>query len=131
MVQISRSLLDQILALAARESTEICGLLLGQGICIEQIVPADNVAADTTRQFEIDPAILVAAHRDARAGGLPVLGHYHSHPSGIADPSAADAAQASPDGSLWLIVGAGEARLWRSGSDGLHGRFTRESLSAR
>jgi proteasome lid subunit RPN8/RPN11 len=72
------------------------------------------VAADPARSFEIDPAALFAAHRRARAGAVVVIGHYHSHPSGAAVPSARDAAQAMGDGALWLILTADEARLWRS-----------------
>jgi len=73
-----------------------------------------NVAADPARRFEIDPGALFAAHRRARAGGQAVIGHYHSHPSGAAVPSARDAAQAMGDGALWLILTAREGRLWRS-----------------
>lgn len=118
MVAISRGLLEQIVALGvAREAEEVCGLLLGQAGTIEAILPAANVAPDPARHFELDPAALIAAHRAARSGGPQVIGHYHSHPSGVAIPSRTDAACASPDDSLWLIVGGGEARLWRAGPD--------------
>ena len=111
-VIISRILLDQIQAIAAADRAEVCGLLLGATGRIEAIAPAANVAPDPARHFELDPVALIAAHRAARAGGPQVIGHYHSHPSGVARPSVTDAAFASPDGSLWLIVGGGEARLW-------------------
>ncbi|RZM10829.1 MAG: hypothetical protein EOP68_05345, partial [Sphingomonas sp.] len=77
------------------------------------------------RSFEIDPVALFAAHRRARAGGQAVVGHYHSHPSGVPVPSARDAAQAMGDGALWLIIGGGEARLWRSVE---RGAFVDEAL---
>ena len=111
-VEIARSLLEQIMALAAAAPDEICGLLFGQSDRIETICCAANVAPDPARHFELDPSVLIAAHRAARGGGPQVIGHYHSHPSGVARPSVTDAACASPDGSLWLIVGGGEARLW-------------------
>ncbi|MDI1294580.1 MAG: peptidase, partial [bacterium] len=38
------------------------------------------------------------------------------HPSGVAAPSATDAASARPDSSLWLIVAGADARLWMAGS---------------
>ncbi|HEX7781861.1 MAG TPA: M67 family metallopeptidase [Sphingobium sp.] len=127
-VRISRLLLDRITALAAEQQTEICGLLLGAGDVCTAIVPAANVAADPARHFEIDPATLIAAHREARRGGPAILGHYHSHPSGMAEPSATDAAAAHSDGMLWLIL-AGDARgFWRAGQGGLHGRFSPEPL---
>jgi proteasome lid subunit RPN8/RPN11 len=111
-VRISRLSLEQIMSLAAADHREVCGLLLGTPGRIEEIRPAANVAVNPERYFEIDPATLLTAHKTARLGGPTVLGHYHSHPSGRPEPSAIDAANAAPDGSLWLIVGGGEARLW-------------------
>ncbi|QUT04207.1 M67 family metallopeptidase [Sphingobium phenoxybenzoativorans] len=128
IVRISRSLLDRIVALAGAEDAEICGLLLGKGAECTGIVPAANVAQDPAVHFEIDPAVLIAAHRAARGGGSAVIGHYHSHPSGAAEPSATDAAAARPDGALWLIVAGGGCRLWRAGEEGLHGRFSPEIM---
>ncbi|WP_303760944.1 M67 family metallopeptidase [Sphingobium yanoikuyae] len=116
--EISRVLLEQIMALAAVEPGEVCGLLLGQGARIDAIRPAANVAPDPARHFELAPATLLAAHRAARRGGPAVLGHYHSHPSGVPIPSETDRACAAPDGALWLIVGGGAVRAWVAGPDG-------------
>lgn len=128
-VTISRMLLDQIQAIAAADQAEVCGLLLGEAGRIEAIAPAANVASDPARHFELDPAALIAAHRAARAGGAQIIGHYHSHPSGVAVPSATDAACAAPDGSLWLIVAGGDARLWVAQGDGAGGvRFAPATL---
>jgi desampylase len=121
-LRISSAALDRIVAEAAASADEICGLLLGD--------PAEtracrNVHPEPARHFEIDPAALLRAHRDARAGGAAVIGHYHSHPSGDPTPSRTDAANASPDGSIWLIVGVGgEARAWIARAGGsVHGTF--------
>jgi desampylase len=124
-VTIASERLAGIVAEAQRfVSVEICGLLLGTGDRIEAAPRCRNVAADPARRFEIDPAELLATHRAARAGGPAVIGHYHSHPTGDPAPSRQDAADAAPDRSLWLIVGGGEARLWRAVADGeVHGRF--------
>ncbi|WP_298399093.1 M67 family metallopeptidase [Sphingobium sp.] len=131
-VVISRGLLEQIVALAADSADEICGLLLGQEGRIEAIASAANVASDPARHFELDPAVLIAAHRAARSGGPAVLGHYHSHPSGVAAPSATDAACAAPDGSLWMILGGGEVTLWRAGPDtAVNVHFTKVQLDRR
>jgi proteasome lid subunit RPN8/RPN11 len=128
-VIISRMLLDQIQAIAAADRAEVCGLLLGTAGRIEAIAPAANVAPDPARHFELDPVALIAAHRVARAGGTPIIGHYHSHPSGVAVPSATDAACATPDGSLWLIIGGGDAQLWVAQGDGAGGvRFAPATL---
>lgn len=116
-VIIARTLLDTIHREARGQQAEICGLLLGRPGRIEQVRAAANIAPDPARHFEVDPAVLLAAHREARGGGSAVIGHYHSHPSGIAVPSATDAACAAPDGSLWLIVAGGAARLWVAEAD--------------
>ncbi|SFR97290.1 Mov34/MPN/PAD-1 family protein [Sphingomonas jatrophae] len=111
--QISRTLAERIRVLAAADpGREVCGLLLGAGEVVTAILPAANVAANPARAFEVDPAVLLAAHRAARDGGPAVLGCYHSHPNGVARPSARDAAAAQP-GQLWLIVAAREVRLFR------------------
>ncbi|MBW6529199.1 M67 family metallopeptidase [Sphingomonas citri] len=124
MIDISIRLRDELVAAAAGSADEVCGLLLGRGERVERAPPCRNVAATPAVRFELDPAALLAAHRAARAGGPAVLGHYHSHPSGDARPSPRDAADAVPDGSLWLIVAGGEVTAWRAIEDGvLHGRF--------
>lgn len=124
MIEISIRLRDELVAIARASAEEVCGLLLGRGERVERALPCRNVAATPATRFEIDPAALLAAHRGTRAGGPAVLGHYHSHPSGDARPSPRDAAEAVPDGSLWLIVAGGEVTAWRAIEGGaLHGRF--------
>ena len=122
---ISRGLLASIThdALAA-PGMERCGLLLGQGGWILDHRPAENIAADPARHFELDGRVLVAAERAARHGGLPVIGHYHSHPNGLEQPSRTDADAAGDDGRLWLIVTKAGVSAWhdvRAGS--LYGAF--------
>ena len=122
-VTVRRTVLARLLDEARRAAPdECCGLLLGEllhgGEAITQALPADNVAADRRRRFEIDPAALLAAHKAARAGGPAVIGYYHSHPSGTAEPSAADGAEAAGDGRVWAIVAGGKVRFWRDGPGG-------------
>ncbi len=108
-----------ILAAAARAAPdEACGLLLGTAAHIHTAFPAANVAPDPAHHFEIDPAALIAAHRAARAGGPQVVGYYHSHPNGLARPSATDAASAARDGRIWAIAAAGAITMWRDGPSG-------------
>jgi proteasome lid subunit RPN8/RPN11 len=124
-VAISTELLAQIVAHAQQSPfAEVCGLLFGTPDVIDALEPCTNVAAEPARRFEIDPAQLLAAHRRSRAGGPVVIGHYHSHPSGRAWPSATDAADAVADGSVWLIVAGSDVTAWRAVANGaVEGRF--------
>ena len=131
---ISTALLDAIRTHArAAGAEECCGLLLGDGPAdhVTAIRPATNVAEISRHFFEIDPAVLLQAHREARAGGPAILGHYHSHPEGNPTPSPVDAAMAQGTGEVWLIVGSdGAARAWRAVPAGrLHGRFESMGLT--
>ncbi len=125
MVEISSAMLDRIAAAAATSpAAEVCGLLFGTATRIVAVEPCANVASNPARRFEIDPAALLAAHRRARTGGTPPVGCYHSHPTGIAAPSPRDAADAAPDGGIWLIAAGGTVTAWRAVADGqVHGRF--------
>ena len=92
---------------------ECCGLLRGAGDRVAAVELAQNVAADPTRYFEIDPAALISAAKDVRSGGIPVLGFFHSHPNGMAKPSPTDVAQAAPDEHIWLIIANSTITAWR------------------
>lgn len=124
-LEISRSVIDAIVTAAdGSPDREICGLLFGLPGRIDGYRLCDNVAADPRSTFEIDPRALIAAHRAARAGGPAIAGCFHSHPSGAPEPSATDAAQAAPDGSVWLIAAGLRVGVWRAVADGgRHGRF--------
>ena len=118
----------QILAAArAAFPRECCGLILGvrDGNDAHALAlhPARNLAAHSDR-FEMDPVDQFAALRTARAGGQAVIGCYHSHPNGLAWPSASDLAGAGEDGFLWLIVGKDELKLFVY----LTGKFTEAAL---
>jgi len=124
-VRISRCVVEAIQRAAAKaEPLEACGLLFGGDDGILEMQIAENVSDDPERAFEIDPRALFAALKAERAGGRRITGYWHSHPSGDATPSAADAALAAPDGRLWLIVAGRETRSWRTSERGVvHGRF--------
>ena len=126
-VAIASEVLATILAAAAADPAhEVCGLLFGTPDRIEAAIPCANVAAESARRFEIDPITLIAAYRVARDGGPALIGHYHSHPTGIAIPSACDAESAMGDGAVWLIVAGGTVRGWRSVEVGA---FAEEALA--
>jgi desampylase len=112
IVTIRRDILDRLSgAVKAAPDREICGLLFGSPKGIDRAQPVDNIAERPQDSFEIDPRALFAALRAERAGGEQLIGHYHSHPNGSAEPSPRDLAAAEP-GKYWLILGGGDARLW-------------------
>lgn len=128
-VRVSSALLRGVITAAAASPDEICGLLFGSAGVIAEARPCRNIAPDPRRRFEIDPAALLRAHREARNGGPALIGCYHSHPDGDPIPSASDAADAAANAWLWLIIGGREARLFRSTGRGeLHGRFDQVEL---
>lgn len=119
-IGVTSAVLDSLLAEArAADPGECCGLLFGSATAITALRPAPNVHPTPRTRFEIDPRTLIEAHRAMRAGGPRLVGYYHSHPSGLPEPSAKDHALAAGDGMIWAIVGEGRVRLWRAGDDGL------------
>ena len=90
---------------------ECCGLLEGvrlkEDFHISALHPARNLAADADR-FEMDASDHLSASKTARARGHRIIGCYHSHPNGRAEPSAHDLAGAGEENFLWLIA-AGDA----------------------
>jgi proteasome lid subunit RPN8/RPN11 len=117
---VTRSVLELMRVEAERcHPLECCGLLLGSAADrIDTARPARNIAPDPARHFEIDPQALIDAHRAERSGAALLLGYYHSHPTGLAQPSATDRAEASGDGRLWAIVDGTEITFWRDAPEG-------------
>ena len=116
-VMIASQLMAALLAVAAETpDEEVCGLLFGRPERIEAAERTANIADDPSRAFEIEPAALFMAIRLERQGGPSLIGHYHSHPNGSAEPSPRDLAASEP-GRLWLIIGGGVARLWLAEAD--------------
>lgn len=114
----------------AAGNDECCGLLRGEGRRVTAVTLTRNVAADPARQFEIDPAALITAHKDARAGAASLLGYFHSHPNGSASPSATDIALAAPDRLFWLIIAGRTITAWQPVvTDGRVTGFSRVTLA--
>jgi desampylase len=120
-LRLPRALRETIIAhCLAAAPLEGCGLLLGSRAgpagAILEAWPVRNALASPER-YEIDPEAVLAADRAARDAGRLLLGAWHSHPGGVAVPSATDRDQAWPDW-CYLIVGladpaAPELRAWR------------------
>ena len=87
---------------------ECCGLIEGIRDCsmveITFLHPTSNLRAENDR-FEIDPAAQFRQIKAARARGADIVGCYHSHPNGKAEPSALDLAGGGEENFLWVIAG--------------------------
>jgi desampylase len=113
LLRISSKSIAAIRAHAAETpDAEVCGLLFGTVEAVEAMQRCANVSNTPGTAFEIDPAVLIAAHKAERAGAARVIGHYHSHPNGVCAPSQADAAEAIDAGQYWLIIAGAEIGLW-------------------
>jgi proteasome lid subunit RPN8/RPN11/uncharacterized damage-inducible protein DinB len=94
----------QILAHAREEAPrECCGLLVGDGVTIDECIRSPNLDADPNR-YRIDPEVHIAANRRLRGSGRAVLGVYHSHPHAAAIPSRTDYLEAYYPDFIWLIA---------------------------
>src|SRR3546814_383617 len=84
---------------------ECCGWGGGAGVNVTRIWAAAHLDPAPDR-FELDPAVHLRVQRELRGTAERVIGHYHSHPNGLAEPSAVDLAAAAHDPRmLWLIAG--------------------------
>jgi proteasome lid subunit RPN8/RPN11 len=122
-VEVSRQALAAMRAhAAAAHPLEACGILFGEDGLITEARAVANVHPAPRTHFAIDPQALIDAHRAARTGGAQVVGYYHSHPQGPAEPSATDRACASGDGAVWAIIAPNDpeadTRFWRDGKQG-------------
>ncbi len=94
---------------------ECCGVLIGRhqsgATFVERILSVGNArGGDRESRYLISPETVLAAHKEARALGLDVVGYYHSHPDHPAVPSAADREEAWA-GKSYLIVGVEKRRV--------------------
>jgi proteasome lid subunit RPN8/RPN11 len=83
---------------------ECCGLLAGRDGVIAHVFPAENIAADPARNYEIAPKEIVRLLREFRAQGLEFLGIYHSHPNGENQPSPRDIELAYYSEAAYFII---------------------------
>jgi proteasome lid subunit RPN8/RPN11 len=83
---------------------ECCGLLAGRENVIAHAFPAENVAADRAKSYEIAPREIVRFMRETRASGMKFLGIYHSHPNGENVPSPRDIEMAYYSEEAYFII---------------------------
>ncbi len=117
-LRLTAAQLAQLAALGeAAWPREACALLVGhdggEHLQVVEVVPARNIAASPAREFELDPAVHIAVLRRLRETNetnLRILGHWHSHPNGRAEPSAQDAAMIYDGSLVWLISAVQDGR---------------------
>lgn len=113
---------------------EACALLVGSigngddSVEVRRVVPTANVTATPERGFEIDPAAHIALLRSLRERNAAesIIGHWHSHPNGRAEPSMTDVAMIHDPTLVWLISAvdaAGRAQPPRAFRPQPDGRF--------
>jgi proteasome lid subunit RPN8/RPN11 len=112
---ISNKLREKIDAEArAAIPRECCGLVIGSdeagSICVLEVQPTRNLAKEPDR-FEIDPAAHFALLRRLRETSHRIVGCYHSHPGGAAEPSGHDFSSASDIGFVWVIAAVAEQKF--------------------
>ena len=88
---------------------ECCGVLLGRSTDganeVEDAVRAGNIRTDSAHnRYQIAPHELVRIQRQARDGGLDIVGFYHSHPDHPAQWSKTDFAEAHWLGCSYVIT---------------------------
>src|SRR6266480_8049816 len=88
---------------------ESCGILLGaiaeDGIRVQSVMRCDNTRSDSKHnRYQIDPADLFRAKREARTQGQDIVGFYHSHPDQPARWSLTDLAEAYWTGYAYVIT---------------------------
>ena len=118
---------------------ECCGFLIGRIVQdqageetrVERVLSVENERQDSRHnRFLIHPETVLAAHKEARAEGLDVVGYYHSHPDHPARPSDFDREHAWP-GLSYVIVSVAvgkvaDVRSWRLSDD--RDRFEEEAV---
>jgi proteasome lid subunit RPN8/RPN11 len=114
MIRIPEEHLRTLVADAEKSfPDECCGFVFGREDDghrqVEAVLVVDNAKeGDKRRRFEITPKDYLRAEHFADAGGLQLLGIYHSHPDHPAIPSEHDRIAAQPFFSyLILSVKAG------------------------
>lgn len=87
---------------------ECCGILVGRDedgtFRVEKVVPSANLSDTPHKTFEVDMALRLRLQKELRGSDARVIGHYHSHPEGRAEPSPRDAERAWEEGMIWLIL---------------------------
>jgi [CysO sulfur-carrier protein]-S-L-cysteine hydrolase len=110
----ARAILEHVRRAAPDEA---CGLLLGQGVEILEVIPAGNEDPSPRTGYIVAPRDLYAGLARAEHEGLELIAAYHSHPAGRPIPSERDIKEWHYPEAAQVIVGLGgpepEIAAWR------------------
>lgn len=110
----ARDILDHV---RAESPNEACGLLLGRGREVTEIVRTRNEEPDPRNGFSVSPHDLFQALKRADEAHLDLVGVYHSHPASHPIPSERDIREAHYPDAVQVIVGMAGAEpvlaAWR------------------
>jgi [CysO sulfur-carrier protein]-S-L-cysteine hydrolase len=104
VIRVKNEVLKQMADHVLQEpQLECCGLLAGSARVITRAITTTNARASAT-EYAIAPKELFQSMREIRAGGLELMGIYHSHPNGENKPSARDIDEAYyPDVAYFIL----------------------------
>jgi proteasome lid subunit RPN8/RPN11 len=110
-IRLARDVAAEVLNHAiSNPDEECCGLLAGLNGVVARAFAAHNVAEHPATAYEIAPKELFCIMREIRAGGLELLGLYHSHPNGDNQPSPRDVERAYyPDAAYFILSARADA----------------------
>lgn len=137
MLSLPRRCRDAVVDHAERGgSAEVCGILGGRfgsdRSVVESVHPADNAADSPATRYAIDSEQQLELMDRIREAGSEVVGFYHSHPAGPAEPSATDAALAAwPDRSYVIVGVRGDPSVTSWRFNATTGAFEAEELTVR
>jgi proteasome lid subunit RPN8/RPN11 len=91
---------------------ECCGLIegidTGEGWQAFAIHEAANLSENPRQKFLVDPQLQFDLLRRLRGSARRIVGCFHSHPVGSAEPSATDRSEASESDFLYVIAAGGD-----------------------
>lgn len=118
MIIIKPALLAEIEAAATKSyPEESCGLVIGHGnnddgVVVTGVQISPNLSEhDRNSSFEIDPQLRFDVMRKLHGGPERIVGHFHSHPNGPAQPSTRDSDQVWEPDLVWIITSISNSRL--------------------
>lgn len=99
--------LSRTIAEHARKSQpdECCGVMLGVGNHVTQVMPVPNIAENPRNNYRMDDKTVVELFLRAEREQQKIIGFYHSHPRTAPIPSQSDIRLATYPDTAYLIVG--------------------------